>query len=287
MRMRRLTETKVEKDLLLINALSITLVLAVILVPDSPLRTILGIPFVLFFPGYTLIGALFPGKNDLGELERLALSIGLSLAVVPLVGLALNYTPWGIRLYPIITSLFILTLLLSIVSNYRRSKLHTEQKFNLSIPIKMPKWNTMHRSDKLFAVGFLAAIIVIGGLTVYLVSAPKIGERFTEFYLLGSNGKIADYPVNLTLGENGTVTIGITNHEYETVTYSITISLDNQTLETIDNVRLSNEMNWSQNYTFTPKVAGEKMNLDFQLYKEGMVEPYSSLQLWITVRPPE
>ena len=278
---------KIGKDLLLVNALSAILILSVVLVPDSPLRTVLGLPFVLFFPGYTLICALFPGKKDLGEMERLALSIGLSLAVVPLVGLALNYTPWGIRLYPIITSLFILTLLLSIASNYRRSKLPTEQKFNLSIPLKMPKWNTMRKSDKLFAIGFLVATVAVGGLTVYLVSAPKIGERFTEFYVLGSNGKLADYPVNLTLGENGTVTLGITNHEYETATYRITISLDNQTLETIDNIQLSHEMNWSQNYTFTPKVTGEKMDLEFNLCKEDIEEPYRSLQLWITVRPPE
>jgi len=124
----RLTEVQVEKDLFLVNALSAVLILAIVLAPDSPLRTVLGLPFVLFFPGYTLICALFPRKKDLDEIERLALSIGLSLAVVPLVGLVLNYTPWGIRLAPIMASLFMFTLLLSIVSNYRRSKLPAEQK---------------------------------------------------------------------------------------------------------------------------------------------------------------
>jgi len=37
--------------------------------------------------------ALFPGKDDLDGIERIALSFGLSIAVVPLMGLALNYTP--------------------------------------------------------------------------------------------------------------------------------------------------------------------------------------------------
>jgi len=32
-------------------------------------------------------------------------SVGLSLAVVPLIGLILNYLPWGIRLGPIVVSL--------------------------------------------------------------------------------------------------------------------------------------------------------------------------------------
>jgi uncharacterized membrane protein len=48
---------------------------------------------VLFFPGYTLISALFPRKDSLSGVERLALSFGLSIAVVPLIGLILNYMP--------------------------------------------------------------------------------------------------------------------------------------------------------------------------------------------------
>jgi uncharacterized membrane protein len=57
------------------------------------LRYVLGSLFVLFFPGYSLIEALYPREEELSPLERLALSIGLSLALVPLVGLVLNYTP--------------------------------------------------------------------------------------------------------------------------------------------------------------------------------------------------
>ncbi|MEM3616108.1 MAG: DUF1616 domain-containing protein, partial [Candidatus Methanomethylicia archaeon] len=61
-----------------------------------------------------------PKEKDLTPLERLALSIGLSLALVPLVGLVLNYTPWGIRLTPIIISLTLLTLILMFLSSWRK-----------------------------------------------------------------------------------------------------------------------------------------------------------------------
>lgn len=270
--------------MLLINALAIFLVLAVIFIPDAPIRTVLGVPFVLFFPGYTLIGALFPKKTDLGTIERLTLSIGLSLAVVPLIGLALNYTPWGIRLYPIIISLFILTLLLSIASNYRRAKLPLDQKFQALNNLKMPNLKTTPKNDKIFITGVLIAIIAVASLTVYLASAPKIGERFTEFYLLGPDGKLADYPVNMTLAENGTVLVGITNHEYESMIYKVNILLDNQTIETITNIHLGHEEKWAQNYTFTPQVTSEKTKLGFQLFKEGLDEPYCNLHLWITVK---
>ncbi len=78
--------------------------------PYIYLRYITGSLFVLYLPGYSLIEALYPNKEDLTPLERLALSIGLSLALVPLVGLALNYTPWGVRLNPIFATLSVLTV---------------------------------------------------------------------------------------------------------------------------------------------------------------------------------
>jgi hypothetical protein len=83
-------------------------------------RIILGLPFILFFPGYVLICALFPRKDDLDIIERLALSMGLSIAVTSLLGFALNYTPFGIRLYPVTISLFLFMLLISAVAMYRR-----------------------------------------------------------------------------------------------------------------------------------------------------------------------
>jgi len=86
------------------------------------MRYILGSIFVLYLPGATLIEALYPREEDLSPLERLALSIGLSLAVVPLIGLILNYTPWGIRLEPIIISLTLFTLSMTIIASWRKYK---------------------------------------------------------------------------------------------------------------------------------------------------------------------
>ena len=72
-------------------------------------RNVFGSVFVLFLPGYSLIKALF-GNREIDNVERLALSIGLSLALVPIAGLLLNYTPWGIRTAPVTLSLLALTL---------------------------------------------------------------------------------------------------------------------------------------------------------------------------------
>jgi uncharacterized membrane protein len=72
---------------------------------------------VLFLPGFTFIKALFPtsvpvktSSDNMDTVERVALSLGISLALTPIVGLILNYTPWGITLTPITLSLLALTV---------------------------------------------------------------------------------------------------------------------------------------------------------------------------------
>jgi len=97
---------------------------AIYLLPQIPpyvyFRYVVGSLFVLYLPGFALIEALYPKREDLEPLERLALSIGLSLALVPLVGLVLNYTPWGIRLDPIFVALAFLTIALGTVAVARK-----------------------------------------------------------------------------------------------------------------------------------------------------------------------
>ena len=104
--------------------ISILTILAVYTVPPQlplvAIRWILGSMFVLFIPGYVTVEALFPKGRELDGIERFALSVGLSLALVPLVGLLLNYTPWGIRLTPILISLTIFTVALCLAGLLRK-----------------------------------------------------------------------------------------------------------------------------------------------------------------------
>lgn len=87
--------------------------------PLSTVRIISGTIFMLFIPGYALTRLLFPTR-DTDTIELVALSIGLSFAVTPLIGLILNYSPWGIRLDPVVISLSIVSIALAFVGAYRR-----------------------------------------------------------------------------------------------------------------------------------------------------------------------
>jgi len=108
----------------LVVATSIVVLLAVYVIPNTyplvVLRWIVGSIFVLFLPGFVVMQALFPSKKELDDIERFALSVGLSIAITPLIGLLLNYTPWGIRLDPILSSLFVFTLSIAIIATYRK-----------------------------------------------------------------------------------------------------------------------------------------------------------------------
>jgi len=88
-------------------------------------RYLLGSVFVLWLPGYTLIKALFPTK-ELDNIELIALSIGISLALVPITGLLLNYTPWGIRTTPITLTLLALTLTFATAAIIRENQAQRE-----------------------------------------------------------------------------------------------------------------------------------------------------------------
>jgi len=121
-----------ELDLIFVIFLTFLCILFVLIPPlneISPIRIILGLPLVLFLPGYSLIAALFPRKDDLDGIERIALGFGLSIAITPLLGLGLNYTPFGIRLAPVLIVLSVFTISLAICTYVRRSKIPEGDRF--------------------------------------------------------------------------------------------------------------------------------------------------------------
>ncbi len=89
-------------------------------------RYSLGSLLVIFLPGYSFAKALFPkrvpfetGSEELDFIERVALGIGMSLALVPITGLLLRYTPWGTETTLVTLSLLALTVAFSTVAIIR------------------------------------------------------------------------------------------------------------------------------------------------------------------------
>ena len=108
----------------LIEAFLAMTVLSVLYLPSTYpfyyLRAISGLLFPLFIPGYVLVETIYPQKSSLERFERLILSIGLSIFLVPSIGLILNYTPWRITLISSLISLVIIVTIIGIIGIYRK-----------------------------------------------------------------------------------------------------------------------------------------------------------------------
>ncbi|MBA7628045.1 hypothetical protein ES703_35515 [subsurface metagenome] len=275
---------KLRDELIPLNILAILLILIIALFPSSVLRIILGLPFILFFPGYTLIATLFPRKTDLGSIERVALSFGLSIAVVPLIGLILNYTPWGIHLYPILTSVTTFILATSAIAWYRRHKLADGERFAISFNLSLLPWRGQNTPDKVLSIVLVAAILGAIGTLGYVMAAPKVGEDFTEFYILGLEGKAANYPKELKVGQEGKVIVGIVNREHETVSYRVVVMIDGVTNNEVREIVLDHGEKWEDEVTFVSGEVGENKKVEFLLYRNEEAEPYlEPLHLWLDV----
>ncbi len=124
--------------------------------------------------------------------------------------------------------------------------------------------------------------------------AESIQEPFTEFYILGPDGTAENYPTDYVLGENGTVIIGIINHEQKPVNYTMKVRLENTSLPLPadwKDICIKNNETLEKAVTITPPFAGTNMSLQFLLYNndkknafEGDADvPYRSLHLWTNV----
>ncbi len=272
-----------KNDLVLIIILTALLALVIVLLPDSVLRVMLGLPFLLFFPGYTLIAALFPRKSDLAGIERTALSFGLSIAVVPLLGLALNYTPWGIRLYPLLITVIAFILAMCVVTWLRRRRLPAEERFTIYMECNSVDQKGFSKLDTALTLVLALAVLAAVGTLIYVVSTPKIGEKFTEFYILGLEGKAADYPRDLVVGQQAGVILGLVNHESAEMKYRVEVVVGGVKAKDIAPPALAEKQKWEQEVSFRPSKTGDNQKVEFLLYKGSENTSSQELHLWIDV----
>ena len=274
---------RIRSGLFPLNLLVILLIVAIILFPSNVLRIILGIPFVLFAPGYVLLAALFVKKDGIGGIERVALSFGMSIAIVPLIGLILNYTPWGITLESVLYSTASFVLIMSFVAWVRLRTLWEEERFSILFTLSLPGWRG-NAWDKVLSFVLVIAVLGALGALGYVIAMPKVGEQFTEFYILGMEGNAADYPRELVVGEEESVIVGIINNEYKTVSYRVDVTINGEKNNDVEGITLEHEEEWEGEVSFVPEVASENQKVEFLLYKDGEPDIYSSLHIWINVK---
>jgi len=232
----------------------------------------MGLPFLLFIPGYMLISILFPMKTDysrINGLERVGLSFGFSIALVSLLGLLLNFTPWGIQLISVLLSIFLLVEVLGLIALYRWKTTSPEKRFTISVGISQYKSSSIF--EKILTIFIILSIFLALSSVVYLIVQPKVGDAFTDFYVLTPSGDAANYPQDIPKGQNISLVLGLINHEYTMMNYTIEVWLVNESVvfnETkyhnawfmdeinvpLNHTEITNKKNqtqkWEHNYTF-------------------------------------
>jgi len=276
-------DIKIRNELIPLNLLVLVLMVAIIFFPSNVLRIILGLPFLLFFPGYVLMTVLFPKKKGIDNIERVALSFGMSLLVVVLIAFIFNYTPWGIKVETILYSTAFFIFATSFVSWLRRKKLPERDRYSIEFHLTVPGWGEGMVNRVLFVIMVVVILGAVGTLG-YIAATPKVVERFTEFYILGTRGKAVDYPDQLVVGKEGKVIIGIINREHETVSYRVEVRVNEVKNNAVESIVLEHDEKWEQKVSFVPQKAGVSQKVEFLLYKNGDVEPsLKPLQLWVDV----
>ncbi len=269
-------------DLFAIGLSTAVLLVVIAALPGSWVRIALGLPFVLFFPGYVLIAALYPRATDLDGIERLALSLGLSLAVTPLVGLVLNYTPWGIRLAPILGALTLFIVACSLVAAFKRRQLSESERFPADGRPVLRAFRGLPWTVIGVSAGVIALVLLLG-FRFGVLGGSRIGEAFTEFYVLGPGGKAEGYPRRLIAGQPAAVILGVINHEGRAAKYSIQVKEGSELLKAFGPIALEDTQKWESKAAFSPRHPGQRIKVEFLLFRDGSPAPYRSLHLWLEV----
>ncbi len=298
---------------LLLLTVGALMVLYVPLVSDTVLRVLFTVPLILFIPGYALISLLFPSREDISSLERILLAFGMSFVLAALVGLMLNYTPWGIQLETVSAALISVSWFILIFAYYRRALLDPEARFAVSFRRLVHCFQVVitpgpgPEQSRFLSRMLTFSIILAIGTTVLVMAIPKDGEKFSEFYILGENGEAVQYPQKIIAQEPQQVVIGIRNHEYRDVLYMIEVFAVDQNTDVISNstkinsmerldrfsLSLRPEQELERSYTYT--VDSEDFNrIELLLFKdeapsddtwglERIAASYRNLHIWVDV----
>lgn len=274
-----------------------------------PVTYLVGIPFLVFLPGYAVVSAVFPAKP--GALPRsraipdghggpdwvvrVAVAFLGSGLLVAVSGVVLSETV-GITENFAIMLLMGVTLLGLAVAALRRGQLATAWR---AAPLAGSARGALPYGGRRQSIALIVAVLaLVATVAVVGVASPQ-GESFTESYVLteGANGDLVadDYPSDFVAGEGESLFVGIENHEHRTVSYGVEIVVqevngDGAVVaeESVDT--FSTELAHGQRDVIErqvdPSMTGEGLRLRFRVYKGGVDEgatPDQTLQLWIDV----
>lgn len=220
---------------------------------EAPIRFLVAVPLLLFFPGYVLVGILFPRGGavdrsqpngngslatvrDLGRItgpERAALAVGLSVALVPFYGFALELLPVGAFDSVILPTLVAVVLIGAVVASIRRLRVPAAERFRIPLgtireAVAAPFTGPMPRGERIATIALAATVLLAVFSVGYVFAVPQDGEQFTDFRVMtetpGGELRLGDYPERIEVDQTAEFVIGVDNREGSRQEYTVVVT---------------------------------------------------------------
>lgn len=182
---------KGHEDLRLACAVAVASALLTLLLPWGPLCLVTALPLVLFLPGYALAAAIF-ARGRIPLRHMVVLSIGLSLAVLALGALLLNYLPGGVR-----AGWWALLLVIVVFAAARAAAIRRPSR--RAAPRASWKLRLNPARAALFATGALAIVVAI--VLAFIPVGAKNALGYTQMWIRPLEGEKAGVEIGVGSGE--------------------------------------------------------------------------------------
>jgi uncharacterized membrane protein len=144
--------------------------------------------------------------------------------------------------------------------------------------------------NRAIVIALALALLALLLFLTFAVLVPKPGGTFTEFYVLGPDGRAGGYPVKLCYGDSASVIAGVVNREHRDMAYDLVVMLNDSVTSTRlyqENVAVAAGMTWERTIDLKPDLAGTGLKIELLLYADGnYTTPYRDLCLVVDVTPP-
>ncbi len=208
--------------------------------------------------------ALFPRRSDVSGLDRTVLSVGLSVVTVPLLGLILNSLPGGVTPSAMAQGLCVWAVVWVGVAAWRRFQHGSAPAFVLPMT-----WQGIRPAAIPILVS-LTVVTALGNVMTRLHSSVPV----TEFFLMGTDGQLADYPRQPPTNGVLSLTLGVRNGEGRPMAYVLR-SAACQTSLTLPVLQPGQE--WHQVWKCTAQKLRGVKTIRFELSVPGTPHPYRTV----------
>lgn len=287
----------------------------------SLLRVAASVVTVCVLPGYVTTAALFPLTEREQSLrrgvegtritlrERGALSLGLSIALVPIIALTIGQFSSGFTTRGTFAMIGGYVAVVGVIAAYRRLRLPEEER--LYVPVGT--WVTElidgltsgSRINRVLTAALVCSILIAGGTFAFAAATPVDGETYTDFHLLtvDEDGEYvsAGYPEELERDEPTELSWGIRSYEAETTTYTVITTIERVSeadgqltrVETAELDRATTTVSPGEHeivdHEVAPPLVGENLRVSYYLYRGDAAgtpsedTAYRHLHIWVDV----